>query len=68
MNTGTVERLYRVLDTGDLELHFQDGRSIKAHRLKLKFASLDVPLQPLLDMIRNHSSTSILRHCVGHTS
>ena len=42
-------RLQRVLDTGDVELRFQDGRSIKAHSLKLKIASLDGFLSNLIE-------------------
>ena len=41
--------LRRVLDTGDLELRFHDNRSIKAHSLKLKIASLDGVLQNLIE-------------------
>ena len=42
-------RLHRVLDTGDLELCFHDGRSIKAHSLKLKIASMDGVLHNLIE-------------------
>ena len=45
----TVARLHRVLDTGDLELRFHDGRSIKAHSQKLKIASLDGFLHNLIE-------------------
>ena len=41
--------LHRVLDTGDLELRFHDGRSIKAHSQKLKIASLDSVLHNLIE-------------------
>ena len=44
-----LERLQRVLDTGDLELRFHDGRSIKAHSLKLKLASFDGVLKNLIE-------------------
>ena len=44
-----LARLHRVLDTGDLELRFHDGRSIKAHSLKLKIASLDGFLHNLIE-------------------
>ena len=42
-------RLQRVLDTGDLELRFHDGRSIKAHSQKLKIASLEGVLNNLIE-------------------
>lgn len=42
-------RLQRVLDTGDLELCISDNRSIKAHSLKLKLASLDGVLHNLIE-------------------
>ena len=45
----TVARLHRVLDTGDLELRFHDGRSIKAHSQKLMIASLDGFLHNLIE-------------------
>ena len=44
-------RLGNVLDMGDLELRFHDGRSTKAHSLKLKLASIGGVLQNLIDDI-----------------
>ena len=45
----TLTSLHRVLDTGDLVLRFHDNRSIKAHSLKLKIASLDGVLNNLIE-------------------
>ena len=41
-------RLQNLLDEGDIALLFCDGRSIKAHSLKLKFASHGGVLQNLI--------------------
>ena len=51
-------RLHRVLDTGDLELCFHDGRSIKAHSLKLKIASLDGVLHSLIEDVVDDQITA----------
>ena len=51
------ERLHRILDTGDLELRFHDGRSIKAHSLKLRFAALDGVLCNLIDDVLDDQIT-----------
>ena len=58
MDIGTIDRLHRVLDTGDLELRFQDGRSIKVHSLKLKIASLDGVLHNLIEDVVDDQITS----------
>ena len=42
-------RLQSALDTGDLELIFHDGRSIKAHSQKLKLASIGGALSNLIE-------------------
>ena len=49
MATDDIGVLLRALDTGDIELHFQDGRSIKAHAVKLKLASLGGVLHNLME-------------------
>ena len=58
MDTGAVDRLHRVLDTGDLELRFQDGLSIKAHSIKLKIACLDGVLHNLIEDVVDDQITS----------
>ena len=50
--------LRRVLDTGDIELCFRDGRSIKAHSLKLKIASLDGVLHDLIEDVVDDQITA----------
>ena len=57
MDAGNLGRLHRVLDTGDLELRFHDGRSIKAHSLKLKIASLDGVLHNLIEDVVDEQIT-----------
>ena len=44
-----IARFHRALDTGDLELRFRDGRSIKAHKTKLQLACLDGVLHNLIE-------------------
>ena len=46
---GDILTLQSVLDEGDLELRFHDGRSIKAHSLKLKLASRGGVLHNLIE-------------------
>jgi hypothetical protein len=54
-------RLYNALDMGDLELRFHDGRSIKAHSLKLKLASIGGILQNLIDDVLEDQITGSKR-------
>ena len=63
--TGMETRLGRVLDTGDLELRFHDGRSIKAHSLKLKIASLDGVLHNLIEDVVDDQITGAKRKRSG---
>ena len=50
MDNYDLEDLFVALDTGDIELNFQeDGRSVKAHSQKLKLASLGGILQNLIE-------------------
>ena len=56
-----VTRLIYVLDTGDLELRFHDGRSIKAHSQKLKIASIDGVLQNLIEDVLGDQITGSKR-------
>ena len=51
MSMEGVARLHELLDEGDLELTFHDGRSIKAHSFKLKAASRGGVLHNLIDDI-----------------
>ena len=53
--------LLNVLDTGDLELRFHDGRSIKAHSLKLKIASFSGVLQNLIEDVFDDQITGSKR-------
>ena len=53
--------LHRVLDTGDLELRFHDGRSVKAHSQKLKIASLDGVLNNLIEDVVDDQITGSKR-------
>ena len=57
--------LHRVLDTGDLELRFHDNRSIKAHSLKLKIASLDGVLNNLIEDVVDDQITGTKRKRTG---
>ena len=59
--------LRRVLDTGDLELRFHDNRSIKAHSLKLKIASLDGVLQNLIEDVVDEQITGNKRKRTTHS-
>ena len=62
MATDDIEVLLRLLDTGDIELRFHDGRSIKAHALKLKFASLGGVLHNLMeDVMENQIAAKRMR-------
>ena len=54
----TLSSLHRVLDTGDLVLRFHDNRSIKAHSLKLKIASLDGVLHNLIEDVVDDQITT----------
>ena len=47
MLNGDAKRLIAALDTGDLELRFHDGRSIRVHGAKLKLALLEDVLHNL---------------------
>ena len=51
MSMEGVARLHELLDEGDLELTFHDGRSIKAHSFKLKAASRGGVLHNLIEDI-----------------
>jgi len=51
------DRLHRALGMGDLELRFHDGRSIKAHGLKLKLSALDGILCNLIDDVLDDQIT-----------
>jgi len=51
------DRLHRALDMGDIELRFHDGRSIKAHGLKLKLSALDGVLCNLIDDVLDDQIT-----------
>lgn len=57
--------LFRALDTGDLELRFHDGRSIKAHSQKLKIASLDGFLHNLIEDVVDENITGTKRKRSG---
>ena len=52
-----VARLHRALDTGDIELRFHDGRSIKAHKTKLQLACLDGFLHNLIEDVVDNQIT-----------
>ena len=54
-------RLSDVLDMGDLELRFHDGRSIKAHSCKLKIASIGGVLRNLIEDVLDDQITSTKR-------
>ena len=54
-------KLQRALDTGDLELRFHDGRSIKAHSQKLKLSSLDGFLHNLIEDVLDDQITGCKR-------
>ena len=55
-------KFHQALDTGDIELRFQDGRSIKAHSQKLKLASMDGILHNLIeDVVDNRPITNSRR-------
>ena len=49
MSLGDSTRLHDLLTEGDLVLLLHDGRSIKAHSFKLKFASRGGVLQTLIE-------------------
>ena len=49
MASDDVNRLLATLDTGDLELYFHDGRSVRVHGEKLKRASLGGVLHNLME-------------------
>jgi len=53
-----LSRLHRALGTGDLELCFHDGRSIKAHSLKLRLSALDGVLCNLIDDVLDDQLTN----------
>ena len=53
--------LINVLDTGDLELRFHDGRSIKVHSQKLKIASFSGVLQNLIEDVLDDQITGTKR-------
>ena len=52
------DRLHRALNTGDLELRFHDGRSIKAHKTKLQLACLDGVLNNLIEDVVDDQITA----------
>ena len=54
-------RLSDVLDMGDLELRFHDGRSIKVHSCKLKIASIGGILQTLIEDVLDDQITGSKR-------
>ena len=61
MSGEDFKRLSNVLDTGDLELRFHDGRSIKVHSCKLKIASIGGVLQNLIEDVLEDQITGTKR-------
>ena len=61
MSGEDVAMLLNVLDTGDLELRFHDGRSIKAHSQKLKIASFSGVLRNLIEDVLDDQITGSKR-------
>ena len=55
--SGDISTLQSVLEEGNLELRFNDGRSIKAHGLKLKLASRGGVLQNLIEDVMDEQIT-----------
>ena len=55
-----AKSLLDALETGagDLKLVFNDGRSIKVHRVKLKLASLGGCLHSAVDMLEDQAVTT----------
>ena len=49
MTSDSAKRLLVALGTGDLDLRFPDGRSIRVHGTKLKLASLGGALHNLME-------------------
>ena len=56
-----VTRLNKVLDMGDLDLRFHDGRSIKVHSCKLKIACIGGVLQNLIEDVLDDQITDSKR-------
>ena len=56
--SSNILTLQNVLEEGDLELRFHDGRSIKAHTQKLKLASRGGVLQNLIEDVVDAQITS----------
>ena len=54
-------RLNAVLDMGDIELRFHDGRSIKAHSQKLQIASIGGVFQNLIEDVLDDQITGSKR-------
>ena len=61
MSGEDVAMLLNVLDMGDIELRFHDGRSIKAHSQKLKIASIGGVLQNLIEDVLDDQITGSKR-------
>ena len=57
--------LQSVLEEGDLELRFHDGRSIKVHSLKLKLSSRGGVLQNLIEDVVDDQITGNKRKRTG---
>ena len=49
MASDDTKKLLEALDTGDVELRFHDGRTIRVHAAKLKLASLRGVLHNLME-------------------
>ena len=60
--------LQSVLEEGDLELRFHDGRSIKAHSLKLKLASRGGFLHSLIEDVVDDQITGSKRKWVDDSN
>ena len=51
MSGDDAKRLLEILDTGDIELYFHDGRSVRVHGAKLKLAFFGGVLHNLMEDI-----------------
>ena len=61
MSDANDETLQEALDEGDLEIRFHDGRSTKAHSLKLKLASRGGVLRNLIEDVLDDQITGSKR-------
>ena len=63
-----LKDLFEALATGDVELCFNDGRSIKAHATKLKLASMHGILRNLIeDFVEEKIADSVKRRKMDET-